>query len=282
MFRRLRVMLAILWVVLTGVTFVITAFSEDTTLEEEIEFTLITDDGEEIFASDETHDDKQRVSSSENEVPVLTPRDDLINRIIQMGQSLYEKANGHAQRAHYASDIYVCKNFTTYLFRMNRDDFCMAEYPNVKLIIPDNLPAKECRPFAYGFLWKDVPPSKGNPFYVGAQFRYDSNLSAQENMEKAVAFMTEVRKGDFFQMSADYEYGVGAHSAIMISDYDAETNTVHWMDSNMRGKKINGIRYGIVQFDEEKSIEWWASCFCHKKRGATLYRLRDDIMYADQ
>ena len=93
--------------------------------------------------------------------------------------------------------------------------------------------------------------------------------------------MKEVRKGDYFQMSADYAYGVGAHSAIMISDYDPETNTVHWMDSNMRGKKRNGIRYGIVQFDEEKDITWWAKAFCHKKRGATLYRLRDDIIFAE-
>ena len=99
-------------------------------------------------------------------------------------------------------------------------------------------------------------------------------------MELALEFMRQVKKGDYFQMSAQYEYGTGAHSAIMISDYDLETNTVHWMDSNMRGKKVKGIRYGIVQFDEVKSIEWWAKCFCKKTRGATLYRLRDDIVYA--
>lgn len=54
-------------------------------------------------------------------------------------------------------------------------------------------------------------------------------------MELALEFMRQVKKGDFFQMSAKYEYGIGAHSAIMISDYDPETDTVHWMDSNMRG-----------------------------------------------
>ena len=66
-------------------------------------------------------------------------------------------------------------------------------------------------------------------------------------MELALEFMRQVKKGDFFQMSAKYEYGTGAHSAIMISDYDPETDTVHWMDSNMRGKRVDGIRYGIVQ-----------------------------------
>ena len=83
-------------------------------------------------------------------------------------------------------------------------------------------------------------------------------------------------------MTANYSHGVGAHSAIMISDYDPDTNTVHWMDSNMSGKKINGIRYGKVQFDAVESIDWWVSAFCQKKRGATLYRLREDIIFAGE
>jgi len=99
-------------------------------------------------------------------------------------------------------------------------------------------------------------------------------------MALALDFMKEVKRGDFFQMTASYSAGTGAHSAIMISDYDPETGKVHWMDSNMRGQRINGIRYGYVQFDEDATIEWWAKAFCQKKRGATIYRLRDDIVYA--
>ncbi len=266
MFRRLICIL----LVCTGLIFVYSSAQCENT-DEVVEYSMITDDGEEFYEDVLWEDEAQE----------KTPRDDFIDRIISMGKQLYEESGGHAQRAHYASDIYVCKNFTTYLFRKNRDAFRMAEFPDTKMVIPDNLPAKECRPYAYGFLWKDVPPEKGNPFYVAAQFRYDSDLSKEENMVKAIDFMKEVKRGDFFQMSADYEYGVGAHSAIMISDYDPQTDSVHWMDSNMRGKKVKGIRYGIVQYDEEKSIEWWASCFCHKKRGATLYRLREDIIYSE-
>ncbi len=239
---------------------------------EEVEFTLITDSGTEVFEEPQM----------DEETDELTAREDFIDRIISMGKSLYEQANGHSQRAHYKGDIYVCKNFTTHLFNQNKADFRMAEFPDVKLVIPNNLPAAKCKPYAYGFLWENISAEKGNPFYAAAQFIYDTSLTAEENMARAVEFMKEVKRGDFFQMSADYEYGVGAHSAIMISDYDPATGTVHWMDSNMRGKKINGIRYGIVQYDEEKSIEWWASCFCHKKRGATLYRLRDDIIYREE
>ncbi|MBR6030045.1 MAG: hypothetical protein IKP40_13250 [Clostridia bacterium] len=236
---------------------------EDLTIEE---YVILGDDGEEY--------------PDEPPARVLTPRDDFINRIIDLGHTLYVKANGKAQKAASSSDIYVCKNFTTYLFRKNRDDFRMAAYPNVTLKIPDNLPAKQCKPYYYGLLWKDVPASEGNPFYIAAEFRYDSSLSAAENLALAEDFMREVKRGDFFQMSADYQYGIGAHSAIMIEDYDPATDTVTWMDSNMRGKKVNGVRYGIVQYAEVKDVTWWASAFCKKKRGATIYRLRDDIVYA--
>lgn len=208
----------------------------------------------------------------------LTARDDLINRIIALGKELYIKANGKSQRAHYKRDIYVCKNFTTYLFRQNRDDFCMAEYPDVQLLVPNNLSAAKSKPYSYGIEWEDISPEKGNPFYIAAQFKYDKNLSAEENMALACDFMRQAQRGDYFQMSAKYEYGTGAHSAIMLG-YDPETDEIHWMDSNMRGGKKKGIRYGLVQFDEVKSVEWWASTFCKKTRGATLYRLRDDIVY---
>ena len=209
-------------------------------------------------------------------------REAFIDDIIALGKTLYDKAGGKLQRAHYKGDIYVCKNFTVYLFRQTREKYRMAEFPDTELKIPDNMPEKQCRPYYYGYCWKEIPAEEGNPFYIAAQFLYDSNLSKEENRENALAFMREVRRGDYFQMTAKYSHGTGAHSAIMISDYDPETDTVHWMDSNMAGKKINGIRYGMVQFDAEASIEWWADAFCMKKRGATLYRLRDDIIFAGE
>ncbi len=205
-----------------------------------------------------------------------------IEDIIALGQKLYEQADGKLQRAHYARDIYVCKNFTVYLFRQNREKYRIGEFPDVQLRIPNNQPAAKCKPYYYGYCWEEISPEKGNPFYEAAQFLYDSKQSKEENMERALAFMRQVKRGDYFQMTAKYSHGTGAHSAIMISDYDPETNTVHWMDSNMAGKRINGIRYGKVQFDAVKEIQWWAEAFCQKKRGATLYRLRDDLIFADE
>ena len=255
------------------------AFAEeddtDLTISDMTEDVILEDDGSEVPAGKENG---QTDSAAEEEAE-LTPREDFINRIIALGEQLYIKADGKRQRAHYASDIYVCKNFTVYLFRQNRADFRMAEFPDRELVIPNNLEAKKCKPYHYGFLWEDVPASKGNPFEVAAQFIYDTSLSKEENMALAEEFMRQAQRGDYFQMSADYASGVGAHSAIMLG-YDPDTDEIHWMDSNMRGgKNAKGIRYGLVQFDEVRSVTWWASAFCHKKRGATLYRLRDDIIY---
>ena len=91
----------------------------------------------------------------------------------------------------------------------------------------------------------------------------------------------QAQRGDYFQMAANYYYGIGAHSMIFIDDYDPETDTVRWTDSNMKGKKINGERYAYVQFDAEKEIDWFVDAFCRKKYGATIYRLRDDIIFAE-
>ena len=212
----------------------------------------------------------------------LVAREAFIDAIINTAQTLFDKANGKMQSAHYASDIYVCKNFTVYLFTKNADRFRMAEYPDVALTIPDNLPSAECVDFAYGQVWKDIPASQGNPFYAAAEFRYDSSLTKAENEAIAMEFMMQVQRGDYFQMSADYYYGIGAHSLVFIENYDPELQTVHWTDSNMKGEKRDGIRYGLVQFDAIKEIDWFVDdAFCHPKRGATLYRLRDDIIFAD-
>lgn len=250
---------------------------------------------EEIYFSDVIQFNPQDAVEANTEAPqaddaaeipaedeAKTARDEFIDRIISMGYDLYVAADGKAQSAHFKGDIYLCKNFTTHIFNELRDDFCMAEYPDVRLRIPNNITSEDSRPYYKGVGWEQVDAEDGNPFYEVARFRYDNDLSEAENLEMAMAFMRQAQRGDFFQMNADYEYGTGPHSAIMLG-YDAETDEIHWMDSNMRGyKNKKGIRYGICQFDEVKSVEWWASAFCHKKRGATLYRLRDDIAFREE
>ena len=240
--------------------------------EEETEDISLDED----ILSDET------ASSPDGEEAASVARDAFIEDIISLGRELYEKADGKLQRAHYKGDIYVCKNFTVHLFRQTRDRYRMAEYPDKELKIPNNLPEKKCRPYAYGYCWEDIPASDGNPFEIAAQFLYDKSLSKDENIALAREFMKQTRKGDYFQMTGDYSGGKGAHSAIFMSDYDPETDTVRSLESNRSGKRINGLRYGKVMYDCELSIDEWVGFFCRKKCGATLYRLRDDIIFAGE
>lgn len=207
-------------------------------------------------------------------------REEMIDGIIDLAQRKYEETNGRAQRAQYASDIYICKNFTVYLFNQVAVDYRMAEFPDVELYIPNNNPSEACAPYVYGLEWEDVPAEEGNPFYEAARFRYDNELTDAENRELARQFLMQAQRGDFFQMAANYYYGVGAHSMIFIADYDPETDTVRWTDSNMKGERRNGERYGYVQFDAVKEIDWFVDAFCRKGYGATIYRLRGDIVWA--
>jgi hypothetical protein len=207
-----------------------------------------------------------------------TAREEFIDGIIALAEKKYTEANGRAQRAQYAGDIYICRNFVTYLFSNNADKYRMAEFPSVQLIIPANKKATTKPKYGSGVMWQDVEAKDGNPFYAAAQFLYDTSLTKKENQEKAREFLSQVKRGDFGQMNVSYYYGSGPHSLIFIEDYDAENNTVTWTDSNMPGERRNGIRYGYVQYDITKDIEFFVDAFCRPQRGATLYRLRDDII----
>ena len=145
------------------------------------------------------------------------------------------------------------------------------------LRIPNNLPPKASKPYSYGIAWEDIPAEEGNPFYAAHSFTTTATCP-QENRQLALAFMREVKRGDFFQMSARYYYGVGAHSAVFTRDYDPDSDSVYWTDSNMKGESRGGKRYGYVQYDAVKPIGWFVDAFCQKGRGATLYRLRDDLI----
>ena len=244
-----------------------------------------------VYAEEETEEISLDLEAPAGELPDAETaaearsnpaREAFIDDIIALGKELYDKADGKLQRAHYKGDIYVCKNFTVHLFRQTRSRYRMAEFPDRELKIPNNLPEKQCRPYAYGYCWEDISAADGNPFEIAAQFLYDKSLSKAENAELAREFMKQTRKGDYFQMTGDYSGGKGAHSAIFMSDYDPETDTVRSLESNRSGKRINGLRYGKVMYDCELSIDEWVGFFCRKKCGATLYRLRDDIIFADE
>lgn len=216
-----------------------------------------------------------------NEQPGIDPaaRQAFIEDILKIAKEQFDKANGRAMPAASPSDIYVCKNFTVYMFRKVRDSYRMAEFPETSLVIPDNLPRADSKPYVYGAAWIDIPAADGNPFYAAATFRYDKDKTKAENREIAREFLKQVQRGDFFQMAANYYYGVGAHSLVFTEDYNPETDSLTWTDSNMKGKKVNGVRHGYIQWDAVKKIDWFVDAFSRKNYGATIYRLRDDIIF---
>ncbi len=249
--------------------------------------TIISADGQvkqaapsSLDSLEETEDVGQATNAATAAQPDPAVRQAFIDQILALAQETFDKTGGKPQRAHYSGDIYVCKNFTVYLFRETCDGFRMAQFPDVPLVIPDNQVKADCAPYVYGVEWKDVPASQGNPFEAAATFRYDPDLSKADNIEAARAFLRQVKRGDYFQMAAKYYYGTGAHSMIFCQDYDPATDSVHWTDSNMKGEKRNGERYGVVQWDAVKEIDWFVDAFCRKGYGATIYRLREDIIPA--
>lgn len=174
--------------------------------------------------------------------------------------------------------IGVCKNFVMRLFDTYSKSYRMAEYPDLELHMPKNKSLKDSKPYQYGLEWRSETAEQGSPFEIVEQFKYDNNLSYEENYELAHNLMKKVQKGDFFQMVGNYGGGNGPHSLFFIEDYENANDTLHWTDSNMFGKRVNGVRWGYMQYNAAKSGQWFAKVFCSKNRGATLYRLRDDLI----
>ena len=153
----------------------------------------------------------------------------------------------------------------------------MREYADLPLHMPVNNSKKACAPYDYGIEWKPETAADGSPFEIVAQFKYNNDLSKAENAELARALLVQIQKGDFFQIVGYYGGGNGPHSMYIIADYEPITEMIRWTDSSMKGKRVNGVRWGYMQYDADAPVDWWIDVFNMKKRGATLYRLRDDL-----
>lgn len=211
------------------------------------------------------------------EITVISPRDQLI-------RDMFAEAERNSTDKYYRFapaqedwDRGVCKNFVMRLFDTYSGAYRMAEYPDLKLYMPKNKSKKDSAPYDYGIEWREEGPADGAPFEIPIQFKYDPELSKEANMEKCREVLHSVRRGDFFQMVGDYYYGNGPHSLLFMADYDPAADEVRWTDSNMKGERVDGIRWGYIQYDVTKSAEWFVEAICTKNRGCTIYRLRDDL-----
>jgi len=208
---------------------------------------------------------------------ILSPKEEFIEQMIALAKKNSTQSRYKFAPAESDTDIGVCKNFVMRLFDTFKAGYRMAEYPDTKLFMPKNNTKKNCAPYDYGIEWAPAEASDGCPFEIVAQFKYDKSLTKEENYEIAYAMMEQVQRGDFFQMVGNYGGGNGPHSLFFIKDYNPSTTMLHWTDSNMRGKRVDGVRWGYLQYDADATAKWFVDCFNMKNRGATLYRLRDDL-----
>lgn len=217
-------------------------------------------------------------ASSEKTILLLSPKQEIIQRMIALAYANSKDKKYNFAPAEEDHHIGVCKNFVMRLFDTFSKEYRMAEFPELKLHMPKNRSLLDSKPYQYGLEWRIESAEDGSPFEMVAQFKYNKELSKEENYKLAYELMTKIQKGDFLQMVGDYGGGNGPHSMYMIENYNPANDMLHWTDSNMFGKRVDGVRWGYMQFDAQKSGDWFANVFNMKDRGATIYRLRDDLI----
>lgn len=217
-------------------------------------------------------------AQTEKMLTLLTPKQEIISKMISLAYANSKDKKYNFAPAEEDHHIGVCKNFVMRLFDTFSKDYVMAAYPDLKLHMPKNRSLVDSKPYQYGLEWRIESAEDGSPFEIVEQFKYNRDLSKEENYKMAYSLMTKIQKGDFFQMVGDYGGGNGPHSLYFIEDYNPTNDNLHWTDSNMFGKRVDGIRWGYMQFDAVKTGEWFANVFNMKDRGATIYRLRDDLI----
>ncbi|MBE5787603.1 MAG: hypothetical protein E7324_08710 [Clostridiales bacterium] len=210
-------------------------------------------------------------------VNIISPKDQLIKDML--AEALDNSTDKYYRYAPAQEDWDrgLCKNFVMRLFDTYSGAYRMAEYPEMELYMPKNKSKADSAPYDYGIEWRPEGPEDGAPFEIAAQFKYDASLSKAENQAACRKVLESVQKGDFFQMVGYYYWGNGPHSLLFMEDYDAVNDEVHWTDSNMKGDRVDGYRWGYIQYDAVKSVDWFVEAICTKNRGCTIYRLRDDL-----
>lgn len=210
-----------------------------------------------------------------------TPREVLMDNMIALAYSNSRDRRYNFARAEESTDFGNCKNFVSRLFDSNKGGLRMEAFPHLALHMPLNNALEACKPYQYGIEWREEGAAQGSAFETAAQFRYHDDLSREENRALATAFMHNVQRGDCLQMVGNYVDGNGAHTLLFIANYEPQEDMLRWADSNMKGTRINGERWGYVQFDTRRTVSWMVDAICTPGRGATLYRLRGDLFYPE-
>lgn len=191
--------------------------------------------------------------------------------------------DGEMNRSQDLDDPGQCKRFQVNTFAEVSGPFILSGYPETVLFMPPDHAPKADTGRTVGTAWNMTDAETGNAYDEVARFDYDTTKTEKENLQDALLFLTNIRAGDQLQMLGRYTSGGrGTHTLMFTRPYDPRSDYLYWSDSNFATRRIDGIRYGIVRpFQAWKVSEcagWLASDWGN---GATLYRLRDDIVKRD-
>lgn len=215
----------------------------------------------------------------EAQATLKTPRETLIDSMIAQAKADYGNKSKNFLRAEKSADAGMCKNFVMRMFTTYKDDYEMLAFPGVEIFMPLNDSSENCAPYRYGVQWRVEEASDGNCFDTVYAFRYDGEKTKEENRALAREMLENVQRGDCFQLVGVCEDFNSPHSLIFIEDYDAQTDKLQWTDCNMKGTRIDGERWGWVQYGTTRTVDWMLDTICRARNGATLYRLREDIVF---
>lgn len=176
-----------------------------------------------------------------------------------------------------------CRRFQADSLAEAAQGFGLAGFPGAALAIPlDHRPAEETG-MPVGSVWAEAEEGTVCPYDAVASFAYDTALSARENAANARAFLENVQAGDVLQMIAIYNSGArGTHTLLISQPYDAREDMLYWCDSNFSNTRVDGVRYGYARAHQAWAMTEVAGWIAGgENTGATLYRLREDIVATD-
>jgi len=206
------------------------------------------------------------------------PRDFLSAEMILAEAALH----GEMERSGSPADAGQCRRFQVNVFAEAAGPYRLADYPDAALFLPADHAPSDVSGRPVGACWDMPDASMGNPFVEAARFDLDPGRTPAQNKAAARAFLTELRAGDLVQMLARYSSGGrGTHTFLVTRPCDPRTGMLYWSDSNFANTLIDGVRYGYVRAYQawpfEEVVGWLVS---DGNNGATLYRLREDIVRA--
>ena len=167
-----------------------------------------------------------------------------------------EEDDGALRRSDSTTAPGQCKRYLINTFAGAAKGYYLEEYPFKPLSMPaeHNDAGQDGRREGAG--WTLPSAASGNPFVEVARFDYAPGMTLRENQQAALAFLSNVQRGDVFQMFGIFSNGIRVtHTALFIRDFDPAEDSLHWADSNFKNTMVSDVRYGYVVAHHSRTLE---------------------------